>query len=62
VKWYNAEKGFGFVALQSGGPDVFVHATALQRSGLTTLAEGQPVKVRVIQGKKGPEVEALDLD
>lgn len=62
VKWYNSEKGFGFVALESGGPDVFVHATALQRSGLPALTEGQAVKVRVIRGKKGPEVEALDID
>jgi CspA family cold shock protein len=59
VKWYNAEKGFGFVAPADGGKDVFVHATALERSGIRTLAEGQAVTMRVVQGRKGPEVSTL---
>jgi cold shock protein len=59
VKWYSAEKGFGFVAPDDGGRDVFVHATALERSGVAPLVEGQAVVIRVVQGRKGPEAEAV---
>jgi CspA family cold shock protein len=59
VKWYSAEKGFGFVTPQDGGRDVFVHATALERSGLPPLTEGQRVMLRVVQGRKGPEAETV---
>ena len=59
VKWYNATKGFGFVALPDGGKDVFVHASALQRAGMTSLAEGQSVVVGVVQGAKGPEAASI---
>lgn len=59
VKWYNAEKGFGFVASNSGGKDVFVHATALERSGTATLSEGQAVTMQVSQGKKGLEASTI---
>jgi len=62
VKWYSAEKGFGFVSPDGGGRDVFVHATALERSGLTPLAEGQAVVMKVVQGKKGPEAATLTRD
>ena len=55
VKWFNAERGYGFIALANGGQDVFVHVSALERSGLVGLAEGQPVAVDVIEGRKGPE-------
>jgi CspA family cold shock protein len=55
VKWFNAEKGFGFIALDGGGKDVFVHISALERSGLTSLSEGQPVIVDVVEGRKGLE-------
>ena len=55
MKWFNAEKGFGFIALDGGGKDVFVHISALERSGLTGLAEGQPVIVDVVEGRKGLE-------
>jgi CspA family cold shock protein len=61
VKWFNGDKGFGFIAAEGGGKDVFVHASALQRSGLTSLAEGQRVKMDVRQGQKGPEVATLRL-
>lgn len=61
VKWYNPEKGFGFVSVDSGGKDVFVHATALERSGLTTLTEGQSVRIGVVQGAKGPEAASVSL-
>lgn len=59
VKWYNPEKGFGFVAPDTGGKDVFVHATALERSGMPPLTEGQSVLLRVVQGKKGPEATSV---
>ncbi|HEV7265158.1 MAG TPA: cold-shock protein [Falsiroseomonas sp.] len=62
VKWFNSEKGFGFVAPSDGGKDVFVHATALERSGIRTLAEGQTVTMRVVQGRKGPEVATISAD
>lgn len=61
VKWYNAEKGFGFIALDSGAKDAFVHVSVLKRSGLDLLEEGQRVVVEVGQGQKGAEVRALKL-
>ncbi len=62
VKWYNATKGFGFITPQSGGKDIFVHASALERSGIASLAEGQTARVQVIQGMKGPEAAAISVD
>ena len=53
VKWYNVEKGFGFVAQDRGGKDVFVHATTLDRSGLRELLEGQRVRMQISQGQAG---------
>jgi len=61
VKWYNAEKGFGFISPGDGGKDVFVHATALQRAGITNLNDGQSVRMKVVQGQKGLEVAAISL-
>ena len=61
VKWYNPEKGFGFVAQDRGGKDVFVHATTLDRSGLSELAEGQRVRMQIEQGQKGPEARSIGL-
>jgi CspA family cold shock protein len=61
VKWYNAEKGFGFVAADRGGKDVFVHATTLDRSGLSELPEGQRVRMQISQGQKGPEARSIEL-
>lgn len=61
VKWYNPEKGFGFIAPSSGDRDVFVHVTALTRAGLAGLAEGQKVFVECGQGKKGLEVQSIRL-
>lgn len=61
VKWYNPEKGFGFIAPESGENDIFVHATALTRSGLTVLEEGQNVFFQSGQGKKGMEVRTIRL-
>jgi len=59
VKWFNAEKGFGFITPQNGGKDVFVHISALNRSGMNDLHEGQVVRVQVVQGRKGPEAGSL---
>jgi cold shock protein len=59
VKWFSAEKGFGFVSPSSGGKDVFVHASALASSGLVSLNEGQQVTIRFVVGKKGPEATSI---
>ena len=61
VKWYNANKGFGFIAPDQGGKDIFVHASALERAGIMGLAEGQRVAIDVTQGQKGPEAVGLRL-
>lgn len=61
VKWYNAQKGFGFITPEGGGKDVFVHASALGRSGLAELAPGQTVRLQVVAGKKGPEAASVSL-
>ena len=52
VKWFNDAKGFGFI-VQDGGPDVFVHHTAIQADGFRSLAEGQEVEFEIVQGPKG---------
>jgi CspA family cold shock protein len=62
VKWYDPNKGFGFISPQDGGKDVFVHATALERAGHPPLTEGQSVRVVVGQGQKGPEVRSIIAD
>lgn len=56
VKWFNDEKGFGFIA-QEKGPDVFVHFRAINGNGRRTLLEGQSVTFEVVQGQKGPQAE-----
>jgi CspA family cold shock protein len=59
VKWFNAEKGFGFIAPDEGGPDVFVHYSAIDGTGFRTLEENQPVTYDVTQGPKGPQAELV---
>jgi CspA family cold shock protein len=61
VKWFNTEKGYGFIAPNGGGKDVFVHISALERSGIDGLSEGQTVVVNVIEGRKGPEAARVRL-
>jgi cold shock protein len=55
VKWFNAEKGFGFITPDEGGADLFVHHTAIQGSGFKTLDENQRVSFETGQGQKGPQ-------
>jgi len=61
VKWFNAERGYGFIAPSSGGKDVFVHISVLERSGMQGLSEGQTVVVYVVEGRKGPEATRIRL-
>jgi cold shock protein len=58
VKWFNAEKGFGFIAVD-GGPDVFVHYSAIQMDGYKSLDQDQRVEFEVTQGQKGPQAEGV---
>lgn len=61
VKWYNPDKGFGFIVRDGGGKDIFVHASAIARGGVADLSEGQRVAVDMIEGDKGPEAVSLRL-
>ena len=61
VKWYNAQKGFGFIQPEAGGPDVFVHVSAVERAGLTGLGEGQKVSFEVKTDKMRGKVSAENL-
>ncbi|MFJ5956503.1 cold-shock protein [Paenarthrobacter sp. NPDC092416] len=59
VKWFNAEKGFGFIAPDDGGPDVFAHYSAIASSGYRSLEEDQKVQFEITQGPKGPQAENI---
>ncbi|HUR13801.1 MAG TPA: cold-shock protein [Mycobacteriales bacterium] len=61
VKWFNAEKGFGFIAVEGGGPDVFVHYSAIQSDGYRSLDEDQAVEFEITQGQKGPQADAVRI-
>jgi CspA family cold shock protein len=59
VKWFNAEKGFGFIAQADGGPDVFVHYSEIDSSGFRSLEENQHVEFDIVQGPKGPQASRV---
>jgi CspA family cold shock protein len=59
VKWFNAEKGFGFISVDGGGADVFVHHSAIQTNGYRTLEENQRVEFDIVQGAKGPQADKV---
>jgi cold shock protein len=59
VKWFNAEKGYGFIAPDGGGPDVFAHYSAISSSGFRTLDENQKVQFEITQGPKGPQASNI---
>jgi len=59
VKWFNAEKGFGFITPDGGGSDVFAHYTAIDATGFRTLDENQRVEFEIAQGPKGPQASQI---
>ena len=61
VKWFNLDKGYGFIAPDQGGKDVFVHISAVERAGLSTLRENQRVRFTEKAGQKGPEAEGIEV-
>jgi cold shock protein len=59
VKWFNSEKGFGFIAPDGGGPDVFVHYSSVAGDGYRSLDENQRVEFDIVAGQKGPQAEGV---
>ncbi|RDY23815.1 cold-shock protein [Romboutsia maritimum] len=60
VKWFNSEKGFGFISVE-GGDDVFAHFSAIQTDGFKTLEEGQKVSFNIVKGARGPQAENITI-
>ena len=60
VKWFNNEKGFGFISVE-GGDDVFVHFSAIQTDGFKSLEEGQQVSFNIVKGARGPQAENVTI-
>ena len=61
VKWFNDDKGFGFISQENGGPDVFAHFGQIKSDGFRSLTEGQQVRFVVTQGQKGPQAEEIEV-
>ncbi len=61
VKWFNSTKGFGFIQTDDGGPDVFVHVSAVERAGLSGLAEGQKISYELVRDRKSGKNSADQL-
>ena len=61
VKWFKADLGYGFIAPDTGGKDIFVHHTAIEMDGYKTLTEGQRVTFAVVRGDKGPQCDAVNV-
>ena len=61
VKWFNAQKGFGFIQPDNGGPDVFVHISAVERAGMSTLNEGQKVEFELVTDRRSGKMSADNL-
>ncbi|GGO97463.1 cold-shock protein [Wenjunlia tyrosinilytica] len=59
VKWFNSEKGYGFIAQEGGGPDVFVHYTSITGDGYRSLEDAQRVEFEITQGRKGPQADQV---
>jgi len=62
VKWFNAQKGFGFIQPTSGGPDVFVHISAVERAGMTSLNEGQKLNYEIVTDRRNGKSSADRLE
>ncbi|MGL5712031.1 MAG: cold-shock protein [Paraclostridium sp.] len=61
VKWFNNDKGFGFITVDGGGDDVFAHFSAIQTDGFKSLEEGQRVSFNIVEGARGPQAENITI-